>query len=125
MFMFLITVLVLIDIALLAALVAARRRLDRASAPDLRALEALRADIKALCTGARNMGLHLETLERKYRLLVERQDRLDLYEPDKQIYDHAIRLARKGAQVDELVDHCGLARGEAELLLHVHRSQEH
>jgi len=32
----------------------------------------------------------------------------------------AIELARKGATVDELIDICGLARGEAELLSTMH-----
>src|SRR3569623_512070 len=68
----------------------------------------LRDDMQALCTGAANMGKHLATLEQKLRRVSERQD----------------QLAQRGADVDELVAHCGLARGEAELLLRLHRNTE-
>ncbi len=35
----------------------------------------------------------------------------------------AIELARKGATVDELVDICGLSRGEAELMTTIHQAK--
>lgn len=37
----------------------------------------------------------------------------------------AIELARKGATVDELVDICGLSKGEAELMTTIHKVQPH
>src|SRR3569832_597096 len=82
----------------------------------------LRDDMQALCTGAADMGKHLATLEQKLRRVSERQDLLELRDPAQQTYWHAIRLAQRGADVDELVAHCGLARGEAELLLRLHRN---
>src|SRR3569623_2317190 len=84
----------------------------------------LRDDMQALCTGAANMGKHLATLEQKLRRVSERQDQLELRDPAQQTYGHAIRLAQRGADVDELVAQCGLARGEAELLLRLHRNTE-
>ena len=77
-------------------------------------------DVQALCTGTINMGNQIDALEKRMRRLSERQDQLDSRDPMEQIYAHAIRLAQKGAGVDELVENCGLARGEAELLLRVH-----
>lgn len=35
-------------------------------------------------------------------------------------YMHAIRLVQRGAAVEDLVASCGLARGEAELILQLH-----
>ena len=77
-------------------------------------------DVQAICTGAINMGNQIDALEKKLRRLTERQDQLDSREPMEQVYAHAIRLAQRGADVNELVESCGLARGEAELLLRVH-----
>lgn len=70
------------------------------------------------------MGKHVDALEQRIRRLAERQDQLELRDPLEQTYAHAIRLAQKGVDVNELVENCGLARGEAELLLRVHRVQQ-
>ena len=83
----------------------------------------LQSDVHALCAGAINMGNYMSALEQKLRRLAERQDQLDLRDPMQQTYAHAIRLAQQGAGVNDLVENCGLAQGEAELLLRVHRVQ--
>lgn len=85
-------------------------------------LQRLREDMQALCTGAANVGKHLAAMEQKIRRLSERQDQVELRDPAQQAYGHAIRLAQRGADVDELIASCGLARGEAELLLRLHCS---
>src|SRR3569833_1300021 len=82
----------------------------------------LRDDMQALCTGAANMGKHLATLEQKLRRVSERQDQLVLRDPAQQTYGHANHHTQHDANNDELVAHCGLARGEAELLLRLHRN---
>ena len=97
------------------------RRRERATDA---ALQRLREDVQALCTGAVNMGKHLAAMEQKIRRLSERQDQLELRDPSQQAYGHAIRLAQRGAEIDELIASCGLTRGEAELLLRLHRSGE-
>jgi hypothetical protein len=66
----------------------------------------------------------MDGLEQRIRRLAERQDQLELRDPMEQTYAHAIRLAQKGVDVNELVENCGLARGEAELLLRIHRVQQ-
>ena len=38
-------------------------------------------------------------------------------------YDMATRLAKNGADADELVDNCGITRHEAELLVRLHGSK--
>ena len=86
-------------------------------------LRSLERDMQAMCRGARGMGDTVSKLERKLRHLTERQDSLDLREPNSQIYNHAITLAHRGASVDELVHSCGLARSEAELLHLLHRQK--
>lgn len=39
-------------------------------------------------------------------------------------YDLARELLREGARVEQLVERCGLSRGEAELLCHLHEAGE-
>ncbi len=81
----------------------------------------LQNDLRALCAGAAGVGGHVERMEQQLRRLAERQDQLDLRDPVSQSYGHAIRLVQKGANVDELMSECGLVRGEAELLMRLHR----
>ena len=100
-------------------------RSKRIIGEQLGALQRMQGDMHALCAGAINLGKHVDILEQKMRRLTERQDQLELRDPIEQTYSHAIRLAQKGVAVDELVENCGLARGEAELLLRVHRAQQH
>lgn len=87
------------------------------------AMRRLQSDVHALCSGAINTSNHLTAIEQKMRRLTERQDQFELRDPMQQAYAHAIRLAQQGADVNDLVEHCGLAKGEAELLLRVHRVQ--
>jgi len=88
------------------------------------ALQRVQQDIQALCAGAVSVGKHLAAVDQKLKRLNERQDQLELRDPGQQTYGHAIRLAQRGANVDELIANCGLARGEAELLLRLHRGNE-
>jgi hypothetical protein len=85
----------------------------------------LQSDVHALCAGAVNIGNHMSALERKIRRLTERQEQLDRRDPVQQTYAHAIRLAQQGVEVSVLMESCGLAQGEAELLLRLHRAQRH
>ena len=86
------------------------------------AMRRLQQDMHALCAGAINLGRHVDALELKIRRQSERQDQLAMRDPSEHAYAHAIRLAQRGADINELVENCGLARGEAELLLRVHRT---
>jgi hypothetical protein len=99
-------------------------RSKRIADEQLTAMHRIQKDVHALCAGAINMGKHVDALEQRIRRLAERQDQWELRDPLEQTYAHAIRLAQKGVDVNELVENCGLARGEAELLLRVHRVQQ-
>jgi len=80
-------------------------------------LNELQSNFNALCSGSVGVGKRISRLESKTRQQAERQSRLEHKAPDLQSYGNAARLANKGADMDELVDHCGLSRGEAELIL--------
>lgn len=82
----------------------------------------LQNDIHALCVGSIKMGDHISSLEQRLHRLVERQDQVELRDSVQQSYAHAIRMAQQGADIKDLMERCGLARGEADLLLRVHRA---
>ncbi len=79
-------------------------------------LYALQADVSALCAGAVGLGEHLAHLEQRANLLVRRQDQLEMKEPATQNYRQASKMINKGAELEEVIADCGLARGEAELV---------
>jgi hypothetical protein len=98
-------------------------RAKKMMSEELAVMHRLQNDVHALCIGAINMGKHIDALEQRVIRLAERQDQLELRDPFEQTYAHAIRLAQKGADIEQLVEECGLARGEAELLLRIHRAR--
>lgn len=80
-------------------------------------IKLLQEDLAAVCNGAVGVGAHLSKMEAQIRALQERQDHLELQETPEFSYKQAIRLVRSGADVNQLIDDCGLARGEAELAM--------
>lgn len=87
-------------------------------------LSELQNNFNALCSGSVGVGKRISRLESKTRQQAERQSRLEHKAPDLQNYGNAARLANKGADMDELIDHCGLSRGEAELILFLNTQQQ-
>ncbi len=79
-------------------------------------LRTVQADVNAVCAGAVNLGEHLAHLEQRARQLGQRQDQIEMQEPSKQSYRQASKMMHKGAQLEEVMADCGLARGEAELV---------
>jgi hypothetical protein len=78
-------------------------------------------ELGALCSASAGVGDHLVKLEQQVRRTVERQNLLELRASGERPYAQASQLINKGADIDELVDTCGLTRGEAELLVMMHR----
>lgn len=92
------------------------------------ATAAMQQDLRALCNAAVTVGERVNRLEATARDVAARQeelgvrqDRLDQSKGDERSYEQAIKLAQKGAPVEDLVELCGLARGEAELIAMMHR----
>lgn len=84
-------------------------------------LHLLKDDMRALCDGSISMAEYKLSTDQQLRRLTERQDQLDFREPVSPTYNHAIKLVQKGVTIDELMAACGLVRGEAELLVRLHR----
>ena len=86
-------------------------------------LENIGNDMRAMFSASKGVDKRLARMEKKLRLQTDRQDKLELHEPNLQAYGQAARLVRKGADADELVDTCGLSRGEAELIMFLNSEQ--
>lgn len=83
---------------------------------------ALRDDVRALCSGAVGVGKRLARVEEQLLHQEHRQDQLELRDSSSdQAYDHAVRLVQRGVGLDELMSTCALTRGEAELIMMLHR----
>lgn len=84
-------------------------------------VERAQGDVRALLTGATGLGDHLTRIDQQMKRLDERLNQLDLRDPVSQSYEHAIKLAKKGADINELIDTCGLVHDEAELLMRMYQ----
>ncbi len=83
----------------------------------------LQTDIRALVTAAVGVGERVRELELRLRSVTERQEQQELNEPASQSYQQARKLARRGADMGELVDVYGLTQGEAELISILNRME--
>lgn len=101
-----------------------RRRVRQQENRHNTGMRALQDDIAALCDGAVGVGDHLYQVERYLHRLSERQDEADLNDPSFQSFDHAVRLVKGGASVEQIMADCGLARSEAELIMMLNRTQK-
>ena len=79
-------------------------------------LNALQSDIRAVCAGAVKLGEHMAHLEQRTHHLGLRQDQLELNGSGSQSYRQAKKMMHKGAELEEVMADCGIARGEAELV---------
>ncbi len=121
-FPYLISSLLAFALALVAAVAMVRiRRLRARIASQNALLESLERNMQAVCLGAKGMGDAVARLEHKLKKLTERQDQIDMRDPDARVYHHAIALVGKGAGVGDLVSTCGLSREEAELVHLLHQ----
>lgn len=122
--LWLMAALALVGLLAVAGIAAQRRVAARQDA----ALRSLQNDLRALCNAAVGMGDRVNQMERRLRQVAERQealglrqDQLNQEDPEARSYTQAIKMAHKGAAVDDLIEVCGLSRGEAELVAMMHR----
>ncbi|PKM44178.1 MAG: hypothetical protein CVV05_10490 [Gammaproteobacteria bacterium HGW-Gammaproteobacteria-1] len=122
--LWLMAALALVALIAVAGITAQRRTAARQDA----VLRTLQNDLRALCNAAVGMGDRVNQMERRLRQVAERQealglrqDQLNQEDPEARSYTQAIKMAHKGAAVDDLIEVCGLSRGEAELVAMMHR----
>jgi hypothetical protein len=99
----------------------AHRDLVERSASTGQRLLQVEQQLGALCSASLGAGDHLVKLEQRVHRVMERQDALEMRAGGERPYAQASQLVNKGADIDELVETCGLTRGEAELLVMMQR----
>jgi hypothetical protein len=124
-------ILILLVIALSAGLAAQYRVLDRIRRNASNLADSLRLaqdqvkqmeqELGALCSASVGAGDHLMRLEQQVRRINERQNVLEMRSVSDRPYAQASELVHKGADIEELMEACGLTRGEAELLVMMQR----
>ncbi|MGD8498099.1 MAG: DUF2802 domain-containing protein [Chromatiales bacterium] len=87
-------------------------------------LKDLRSQLVAEIANAAGSGRRQLAVERDIDQLRHRQDQLELRMADAQSYGQAEQLVKRGAGMEELISSCGLSRGEAELVMRMHRFRE-
>jgi hypothetical protein len=86
-----------------------------------RRIHSLEQELRALCSASIGAGDHVVRLEQQVQRITERQDQLELRASGDRPYDQASQLINKGADPEDLMESCGLTRGEAELLVMMQR----
>lgn len=97
-------------------------RLNRSQANQISALQ---QQLSALCSAAVGSDERIVRFEQSLMKIKEQQNTMDLGQPQQQSYEHAIRLARKGVDINQLIDNCNLSEEEALLITRLHGVQRH
>jgi L-asparaginase II len=85
-------------------------------------IASLQNQLAVLSAGAVGTDKRIIRFEKTLHQLKEQQHTLDIGMNTQQGYDHAIRLARKGASINQLIDNCNLSDEEAHLISRLHNS---
>ncbi len=119
--------LVLVAVVIVVQLVFAMR-IKGNMQRQLQSQTTIQTDLRALCNAAVQMGERVNRMEGELKALQQRQQELGVRqekmahsEPSEVSFEQAIKLARKGSSVEELMEICDLSRGEAELIAMMHR----
>jgi hypothetical protein len=83
-------------------------------------IHALQGQLAALCEGAAGTDERILRFEQTLGKIRDHQHAIDLVANSQPAYDHAIRLARKGAGIEQLIDNCNLSDEEAHLINRLH-----
>lgn len=102
-----------------------RRQLEQSKHETQMLVQSLRNEAHAMGSGSIGVGQRLLEVEKKLNETLERLDNLEQKDVGSLPYNHAIRLVEMGATADDLVENCGLARGEADLIALVHNELKH
>lgn len=83
-------------------------------------VKALRNETHAMGSGSIGVGQRLVEVEKRLNSTMERQMEFEQRDPGSLPYAYAVRLVEMGATAEDLIQNCGLARVEADLITLVH-----
>jgi hypothetical protein len=65
----------------------------------------------------------LYEIEQRSRRLTERLEQLEMRDKSQRQFDQAVKVIQRGGSVDEIMNTCGLNRGEAQLVKTMHEAE--
>ncbi|MBE9525788.1 MAG: DUF2802 domain-containing protein [Proteobacteria bacterium] len=99
-------------------------RLYKLNQAQAKSISSLQNQLSTLCAGAVGTDERILKFNLLLNQLKESQNTLSMSVPAQHNYDHAIRLARKGVDIDQLIDNCNLSDEEAHLINRLHGSDD-
>ncbi|MFD2229949.1 DUF2802 domain-containing protein [Alkalimarinus sediminis] len=79
-------------------------------------LKTVNQELQAIGSGSMGVGRKLIMLEKQIAALKHNQDEMVKNDPNRVSYTEASRLVELGADVEDLMNSCGISRPEAELV---------
>lgn len=114
-------VVAVISIAALLLVLSLKRKVREQERNYAALINVLRNEIRAMNSASVGVGKRLQQVERKLNITVEKQLELENRDPGALAYNQAAKLMEMGADVEDLISSCGIARPEAELMALLHR----
>ncbi|TBW59417.1 DUF2802 domain-containing protein [Marinobacter halodurans] len=100
-----------------------RRRIQQLETRFRERLETVGRELHATSSGSMGVGQRVIACERSLHELRAAVDEMRQNDPLRISYDEASRLVDLGADIDDLMNTCGISRPEAELVSALRRSQ--
>ncbi|MDF1589429.1 MAG: DUF2802 domain-containing protein [Gammaproteobacteria bacterium] len=120
------TSLIMAGVSVFMALLVASAcyRLFKLNLQQTEKIAGLQNQLSILCAGAVGTDERIIRFEQTLSYLKEHQNTLDLGLSPQPGYDHAIRLAKKGVGIHQLIDNCNLSDEEAHLISRIHGTHQ-
>ncbi len=112
--------LAIVSLIALAMVWLTRRSMFRLESDLAAQIKEQQNELSAILDGTFGVGKQVQELAKDLRDIKERQQRLETSDQGELPYNQAMRMVTTGADVDQLVESCGLSRSEAELVLLLH-----
>ncbi|PCS22011.1 ATPase involved in DNA repair [Candidatus Enterovibrio escicola] len=85
--------------------------------------ESLIKQFNELRSGSMGMSQKLAELSERFDNLIEKQNELEMCDPEGRLYSRANKMVELGADIYELMEECDLPKAEAELLLSIKKQR--
>jgi hypothetical protein len=115
--------LLTVSVLMLVMMVVGQRKIMHLQ-QQLKQIDILKNDIQGLFAGAVGGDSRIYKLETRTRRIVERQEQLENSKHAERPYEQAIRMVHQGSKVEDLMAVCKLSRGEADLIMMVHGTEQ-
>ncbi|WP_240222321.1 DUF2802 domain-containing protein [Rheinheimera hassiensis] len=86
-------------------------------------LEELRAGVIGVGQRVLQLDANIASVNQQLQALADKQQALELTDPESKIYSRAMKMVQLGADLDEIIRECELPRAEAELLYNLHQAK--